>query len=454
MTAAPAAPRPAKRGSLHVIGDSGTPVDWWFIYKVAKGSQTSGPAATGQEYLYFDSEMNRTPGTQPVLSRNRIDRNGALRDTLGQLFTPAAKANKDLGWYCYNDEDHLQKNRKTGDLGGAGPGNRGHCKGALAFDLASDTALWLIHSVPLLPMNAAFVYRPGELEKAQTLLCIQLAGCDTAKHIAQLMFDAHGPNVLVASDMLTTAHDPANNIAKPPITNVPVTLGNTDPRVRLMQNENGSTGPDAKPYADRVPFYSAGKEKFTAIAKNRIWGDPTLDPAVKTRGAMDFYNDLVSSVLDEALAVETWEDAKGKIPPPLENGEKHPVENTASINLAPLHFPYAWPEAVDHAKLAISDRSNPPHLDRYVCVGDINFTDAQDQRGGGTCAFVCPNLWSAIASVLVEGTPPGEGGGAKASPKETASKTAANARVGTTKAGARKSVRSPAKAVLAAILFS
>ena len=248
MTAAPSAKRPARGGGLHVIGDSGTPVDWWFIYKVAKGSQTSRPAATGQEYLYFDSEMNRTPGAQPVLSRNKIDRNGALRDTFSQLFTPAAKANKDLGWYCYNDEDRLEKNKKSGGSGGTGPSNRGHCKGALAFDLASDTALWLIHSVPLLPMTAAFVYRPGELEKAQTLLCIQLADCDTAKHIAQLMFDAHGPNVLAASDMLTTAHHPANNVRKPPITNVPATLGNTDPRIHLMQNKNGSTGAGATPY--------------------------------------------------------------------------------------------------------------------------------------------------------------------------------------------------------------
>ena len=139
-----------------------------------------------------------------------------------------------------------------------------------------------------------------------------------------------------------------------------------------------------------MPFYSAGRQKFTAIAKNRIWGNPKLDPDVRKNGAKDFYNDLVSSVLDEALEVETWEDAKGKIPPPLEHGEKHPVENTASVNLAALDFPYAWPESVDHPKLAISDRSNPLRLDRYVCVGDINFTDAQHQRGGGTCASSAP----------------------------------------------------------------
>ena len=120
-------------------------------------------------------------------------------------------------------------------------------------------------------------------------------------------------------------------------------------------------------------------------------------------------------MLDEALEVETWEDAKGKIPPPTENGEKHPVENTASVNLKALRLPYAWAEEVDHAKLAISDRRNPPTSDRYVCVGDINFTNAQDARGGGTCAFICPPLWQALASVLVEGTPKSEEGKGKSS---------------------------------------
>ena len=166
ITSAPAA-KPARAGAgLQVIGDSGQAVDWWFIYKVAAGS---APNATGQEYIYFDSDMAKNPNAKPVLSKNKIDTNGALHDTFTQLFTPAAKANKDLGWFCYNDEDRLDKKG-----GGTGPGEFGHCKGALAFDLASDSAFWLIHSVPLLPMNARFVYRPGELKKAQTLLCIQL----------------------------------------------------------------------------------------------------------------------------------------------------------------------------------------------------------------------------------------------------------------------------------------
>ena len=69
-------------------------------------------------------EMNAKPGAKPVLSNTKIDSNGALRDTFNQLFTDAAKANKDLGWFCYNDEDRLDAKG-----GGTGPGEFGHCKG-------------------------------------------------------------------------------------------------------------------------------------------------------------------------------------------------------------------------------------------------------------------------------------------------------------------------------------
>lgn len=71
---------------LNVIGDSGKPVDWWFIYKVSKESQTtSSQPVTGGEYAYFDSEMAKQSSAKLVLSPNRIGNNqGALYDTLSR----------------------------------------------------------------------------------------------------------------------------------------------------------------------------------------------------------------------------------------------------------------------------------------------------------------------------------------------------------------------------------
>ena len=33
-------------------------------------------------------------------------------------------------------------------------------------------------------------------------------------------------------------------------------------------------------------------------------------------------------------------------------------------------------------------------------VGDINFTDAQERRGGGTAAFKCEVLWNSLVQIL------------------------------------------------------
>lgn len=409
-------PKPAKApqakasgSGLQVIGDSGTPVDWWFIYKISQESQSpTEQSATGQEYLYFDSAMAKA-GAKPVLSKNLIDQSGALHDTLSPLFSDAAKANKSLGWFCYNDEDRVvkKKSKVTNKVmeSGTGPPDRGHCKGVLAFDLASNSAFWLIHSVPRFPMQAKYEYPDSGLVMAQTMLCISLADADTAKNIAQLMYDAHGPNVNVASDLLAAGPIPPQGPRRPaqqngfdpkvlPLTDVLKQLGDKDPRVLLMQNTNNSmTKP--KPYSGRVPFKSRGNQDFLAIAKNKAWGQ-------------DFYNDFVGKVLDEDIEVETWENAKGKIPAEQKAGETHKVENMKSVNLAPLGIPYSWSESVDHAKLAISDRSNAAGTDRWVCVGDINFTDAQERRGGGTVAFKCESLWNSLVKALSDQVEPGK----------------------------------------------
>ena len=109
---------------------------------------------------------------------------------------------------------------------------------------------------------------------------------------------------------------------------------------------------------------------------------------------------LVSTVLNENIDVETWQNAGPKVPPEIEQGETHDVENMKSVNLAPLGIPWSWEEQDDHAKLAISDRNNPPGSDHWVCVGDINFTDSMEKRGGGTVGFICDPLWQALSATL------------------------------------------------------
>lgn len=335
--------------SISAIDKNGKPVDWWFMYKVSGESKTSdGRKLLGTENVYFDS--NFPADGKLILSDNLVDKGGKLPLTLAQIYE---SKNPDLGWFFYNDENPI-----TGKVNGS----RGHTKGVLAFDLASDTAFWLIHSTPKFSPKGKYSYPKTGMKMAQTLLCITLENADVAKSIAKQMFIAQQPNVYLASDIPTDLKNEPN-----------------DPRVKLMQDQvaSGNT-----PVHVVIPFNSKGGVKFMSIAKNKTWG-------------LDFYNDLVGPTLHEDLDVETWEH--DPTPPPEDSDKVHTVVDFKGIDLNPLGIDIAWSETADHAKLAISDKKEEVH---YVCVGDINYTIAQRKRGGGTVAFQCDPLWESLSAII------------------------------------------------------
>jgi deoxyribonuclease-2 len=338
---------------LSALDENGKPVDWWFAYKVAGKSQTSrGVTVTGVEYVYFDA--NAPADAKLVLSSHHVDKDGMLPSTLSQLYVEEGLSTQHMGWFFYNDENPID---------GTVSSSRGHSKGVLAFDLGSDTAFWLIQSTPKFPPKGSYGFPKTGLPNAQTLLCVTLQNADVAQSIAKQMFAAQQPNVYLAS-------------------RIPVDLENqpNDPRVKLIQDQAavGNT-----PLSVVIPFRSKSGTKFLSIAKNPTWG-------------LDFYNDLVGPTLHDNLDVETWEH--DPTPPPLDSDKIHTVVDMKGIDLKPLGIGISWPEPDDHAKLAISARSETDH---YVCVGDMNFVIAQRKRGGGTVAFQCEPLWSSISAILV-----------------------------------------------------
>jgi len=346
---------------LNAIGDDGKAVDWWFMYKVSSQSETPDDVkVNGTEYVYFDASQSKSAGSKLGYSLHKVsDKAGALYGTLSQLYGAGA-TNKSLGFFFYNDEVP----------GGKVNGSRGHTKGMLAFDLSTNTAVWLIVSTPKFPAQTAYQYPPTGEKMAQTLLCISLKDADAAQQIAKQMRVAHQPNVYKGK--------------------LPDGLDTADPRYQLIKNTvaTGNT-----PVHSAVPFQSRAGEKFNSMAKNKYWG-------------LDFYNDLVGPTLKEGLEVETWEHDPQ--PRNLEADKIHKIVTVASVDLHPLGQKISWANAFDHAKLAISDEKqehDPTDTARYVCVGDINFTKAMEKRGGGTVAFLCPPLWTSLSEIL-ETTPP------------------------------------------------
>lgn len=331
---------------LSALDEQGNPVDWWFAYKVPKMDLTDhGNAATGYEYLYYDPNQDRVAMSPYLLTSGK----GALDLTLQSTFDSPADS---VGWILYNDEMPEEANRHDS-------GSYGHTKGVIAFDVATKTAFWLLHSwpkyvVPRAPKMPVPNY-------GQTFLCLSL-DLDTAGRIAAQMDDHQEPQVYLPR--------------------VPGDLDRQHPLYRITKDVD----PNAQGDSNVIECQTRGGLDFKVIAKNRKW-------------AKDFWIDLVGPTLRADMDVETW--IRGKIPPMRDSDGVHKVHDVKYIDFHPLGAPYRWPETRDHAKWGHTK------TDDWVCVGDINRMVSQEKRGGGTIALRDKKLWNALQQVDQVVVPPG-----------------------------------------------
>lgn len=280
---------------------------------------------------------------------------GALNKTLDSVFN---NPDSTTGWILYNDE-------KPGDVPGKDNGALGHTKGVLAFDLATKTGYWLLHSWPKFAEPKAKADPTPKY--GQTYLCLSLT-FDTLEDIASLMIDYQQPQTYL------NRVDCLNN-------------NKTSPLYRLAQAVN----PNAAGAFKVLDLETAGANgaksvAFKVIAKNRLWNK-------------DFWNGLVGPTLADDMDVDTW--IRGPVPPVADTDGIHKTFDIKYINLGPLGIHMAWPETHDHAKWGITTHSN------WVCVGDINRMISQRKRGGGTIAFQNQILWQGLSKTDLLLAPPG-----------------------------------------------
>ncbi len=332
--------------TLSALNETGQAVDWWFMYKVPKLTQdASTGSTTGYEYIYFDPDIGKVVKSPNLLT----DGKGAMDITLASVFKNPADT---TGWILYTDEMRAGTKRLDSS-------SFGHTNGVIAFDTATKTALWLLHSCPKFadPMSSEM----PTPEYGQTYLCISI-DMATASKIAAQMANHQEPQVYLPR--------------------IPATLGKTDPLFILTQPINTNATGDS----NVLPCQTRGGQAFSVIAKNRKWGK-------------DFWNDLVGPTLKVDIDVETW--IRGKIPPILDSDGIHKTFDVKYIDLSSLGVPWNWPETHDHAKWGISIDSD------WVCVGDINRMVSQEKRGGCTIAFQENKLWAALSKTDLIVAPPG-----------------------------------------------
>jgi deoxyribonuclease-2 len=338
--------------NISPLVESGKPVDYWFIYKVPQlGEGLNNDSATGYEYIYYDPTLDVNKlGTKKYKSPNRLDQGkGALNLTLDSVFK---NPDKTTGWILYNDE-------MPAVVGHTDDGSKGHTKGVIAFDTASGTAYWLLHSWPkFAEPNAKKDPTPMY---GQTYLCISL-DIATAGQIAAQMATHQEPQTYLCRTANLKPNDPLYALSTP-------SQSSPAPGTNVL---------DLKTLKNKTPF--------KVIAKNREWNG-------------DFWNGLVGPTLGEDMDVETW--IRGKIPPIADTDGIHKTFDIKYINLGPMGAHWAWPESHDHAKWGLTLKN------QWVCVGDINRMVSQRKRGGGTIAFQDVTLWNALSKTDLLLAPPG-----------------------------------------------
>lgn len=340
---------------VSALDESGNPVDWWFMYKVpqlGKGANTD--QATGYEYIYYDSKIDKNPVAQRNVVKSPFlisGGKGALNNTLDSVFKFFKNPPAGTGRLLYNDEMPPSTDKKD-------DAQKGHTKGVIAFDTGTGTAYWLLHSWPKFTDPDAT--NDPTPKYGQTYLCLSIT-LDTARKLASQMSVHQEPQIYFPN--------PAN-------------LPNTDPLSVLMQ----TTAFDPPADSDVIDLTTIGGMSFKVIAKNREWNK-------------DFWNDLVGPTLGDDMDDETW--IRGPIPPIADSDGIHKTFDIKYINLGPMGLHWAWPETHDHAKWGITLHTP------WVCVGDINRMISQRKRGGGTIAFQNQILWQGLSKSELLLAPPG-----------------------------------------------
>jgi deoxyribonuclease II len=325
---------------LETKNQQGKAVDWWFIYKTPEHTGTSNNK--GYDFLYFDADASELKLSPVGLDQD----NQALGHTLSGIFN----STDSTGYLVYNDE-HVDQQSNSSE--------KGHCKGILAFDKTTDSALFLLHSTPRFPANHESTLPDDEAIYGQTFICISLPDYQTANLIAQQMLSQQNPQILTESSYIPHGVEKDEALSQ-------LFHGN-----EIKETQQPST----------LRFKSRGGQEFLIIAKSRKWGK-------------DFWLDLVSPTLDCDLVVESWR--RGRVTP-MQDGYSNDYEEDL-INIVFKATPklnYEWHYTKDHAKWAVALKNTHSSVP-WVCVADLNRMVSQEKRGGASLCFQNARLWQAL----------------------------------------------------------
>ncbi|KAM7540486.1 hypothetical protein Aperf_G00000038843 [Anoplocephala perfoliata] len=240
----------------------------------------------------------------------------------------------------------------------------GHMKGLFAFP-ENEQGFWLIHSVPKLSMKPnEFVYPNTSEEYAQHFFCVTLNYSD---------LETIADHLVISRPLIQNFQLP-DSIEK----NIPK-LGDVFHH-RVENNASQSLSTFLTSSGDGISL-----RQFT---KSRKF-------------CQDLYSDLVAPALEVSLYAETWRHTSSNLPSNC--SAKFWVKNIEKLKW-PDPMKIHFKSTADHAKWAVSIDEKG---DKWTCFGDINRSESQFTRGGGTLCVKETRIWKLFHDLVaqVEGCP-------------------------------------------------
>lgn len=340
------------------LDENGNEVDWWAALKAAKAAGAVGSVAAGYVHAYTDANDSKSQLSISSHSLDdSVDDESALGRTINAIYQGAAASN-DFGYVFYNDE-------LPESAGGGTKTTGGHAKGVFAFSARSNSAVWLLHSVPKAfdgvnsSTSDTYHYPANGVQYGQSFLCLTLTVDDL--DIVGLQLQYYEPQVY-------SSYMPSSLSSRLP--HLSALIGGKVISTASSSVESLST---------------VGGANLTHFAKTQTWGK-------------EMYSELVAPYFQTGLYVETWMR-------PKEASLYPPQVDYSLINVISLKFPSpmttSFKETQDHSKWAAALDGDVP----VVCIGGVNHQASQKKRGGGTACLVDSRLHAAFASIIVSADP-------------------------------------------------
>ncbi|KAK1165398.1 deoxyribonuclease-2-beta [Acipenser oxyrinchus oxyrinchus] len=324
-------------GQISCRNEAGDPVDWFVIYKLPQ--YKINEMGSGLDYMYLDPSVEDWQLSKFLVNTSQ----GALGETLGQLYQAHKHQSNTTGYLMYNDDPPSLDYQK----------GHGHTKGALHFN--KDQGFWLSHSIPRFPPfpERGYGWPPTGKQNGQTALCVTYKYSQFTEIAEQLLY--YNPRVYNCS---------LPEIFLPAVSNLSYICQDSKipqlPRRRVRK------------------LVSARGESFLNFAKSRYYVD-------------DIYAAWVAQVLKSNLLTETWQREEHELPSNCSLPEH--VYNVKRIRLpGPVLF-YSY---FDHSKWCVSQLFR----DQWSCIGDLNREDRQAWKGGGLICTQNPLIYRSFRKAI------------------------------------------------------